>query len=110
MKMFFFLPQQDCPKSILTSCTMYGSRRLTYHHGDLATSVREQVEASKKVEVDPSTAFWGIPFSTTEDCIGALPAATFKTGEERENKRIYNKTFDCYTARSGILYLLATTS
>lgn len=69
---------------------MYGSRRLTYHQGDRSTSVKEQVEASKKVEVDPSTAFWGMPFSTTEDCMGALPAATFRTetGMEEKEKKI----------------------
>ena len=43
------------------------------------TSVREHVSESKKVEVDPSMAFCGIPPSATELCIGALPAATFST-------------------------------
>ena len=44
------------------------------------TSVRLQVERSKKVLVLPSTAFCGIPPSATLDCIGAFPAATFSTG------------------------------
>ncbi len=59
---------------------MYGSSRLTYHHGARSTSVRLHVSASKNVDVEPSTAFWGIPPSATELCIGALPAATLSTG------------------------------
>ena len=42
------------------------------------------------LEVEPSTAFWGIPPSTTELCIGALPAATLRT----EKKIIFFKK--CY--------------
>jgi len=30
----------------------------------------------------PSTAFCGIPPSATLDCIGALPAATFRTKQD----------------------------
>ena len=50
------------------------------------TSVREHVSESKKVEVDPSMAFCGIPPSATELCIGALPAATFSTEMELKVK------------------------
>ena len=39
----------------------------------------EHVSVSKKVEVDPSMAFCGMPPSATELCIGALPAATLST-------------------------------
>ena len=39
----------------------------------------EHVSESKKVEVEPSMAFCGMPPSATELCIGALPAATFST-------------------------------
>ena len=57
----------------------------THHQGALSTSVRVHVSLSKKVEVDPSTAFCGIPPSATELCIGALPAATFNTGNIKKD-------------------------
>ena len=43
---------------------------------------------SKKVEVEPSIAFCGMPPSATELCIGALPAATFRTEMENENRYV----------------------
>ncbi len=44
------------------------------------------VSLSKKVDVDPSTAFCGIPPSLTELCMGALPAATFKTEKDKKTE------------------------
>ena len=46
------------------------------------------------MEVEPSTAFCGIPPSMTELCIGALPAATFKT-ETEKNKCLIKQAKDC---------------
>lgn len=37
------LPQQDLPKSKRTNCTMYGSKRFTYHHGTRSDLVSEHV-------------------------------------------------------------------
>lgn len=58
---------------------MYGSNKLTYHQGDLSGLVNEQVSWLKKPDVDPSMAFCGTPDPSVEICIGAFPAATFKT-------------------------------
>lgn len=73
------LPQHGLPKSSRTNCTMYGSRRFTYHHGDFSCFVSEQVSAWKKDDVEPSMAFWGIPGPSVEICMGAFPAATLRT-------------------------------
>jgi len=55
---------------------------LTYHQGDRSAFVREQVSGVKKAEVEPSMAFCGAPAPSVEICMGALPAATFKTAEK----------------------------
>lgn len=39
------LPQQAFPKSRRTNCTMYGSSKLTYHHGTRSDLVNEHVSA-----------------------------------------------------------------
>ena len=73
------LPQQDLPKSKRTNCTIYGSRRLTYHQGERSGLVNEHVSGVKKADVEPSMAFCGVPEPSVEICIGALPAATLST-------------------------------
>lgn len=72
-------PQHDLPKSKRTNCTIYGSNRLTYHQGTRSGFVNEHVSAEKNADVEPSIAFCGMPEPSVEICIGALPAATFKT-------------------------------
>lgn len=78
------LPQHDFPKSNRTNCTMYGSRRFTYHHGTRSDFVSEHVSVEQKDEVDPSMAFCGMPGPSVEICIGAFPAATFKTAMSKK--------------------------
>lgn len=73
---------------------MYGSRRFTYHHGDFSGFVSEQVSAWKKEDVDPSMAFWGIPAPSVEICIGAFPAATFRTVNKNRQRWVINKADD----------------
>lgn len=73
------LPQHDLPKSKRTNCTIYGSSRFTYHHGERSALVNEQVSGVKNADVEPSMAFCGAPAPSVDICIGALPAATFKT-------------------------------
>lgn len=63
---------------------MYGSRRFTYHHGTRSDFVSEHVSAEKNDEVDPSMAFCGMPAPSVEICIGAFPAATFKTAKKKK--------------------------
>lgn len=63
---------------------MYGSRRFTYHQGVLSAFVNVQVSLLKNALVLPSIAFWGIPPESVLICMGALPAATFRT--EKNNK------------------------
>lgn len=88
------LPQQDLPKSKRTNCTIYGSRRFTYHQGTRSGFVSEHVSDEKNDEVDPSMAFCGMPGPSVDICIGAFPAATFKTVEEekRETKKLISPT------------------
>lgn len=83
---FIYSPPEAFPKSKRTNCTMYGSSRFTYHHGDFSCLVREQVSAWKKEDVDPSIAFWGIPEPSVEICMGAFPAATLRTVNREEQK------------------------
>lgn len=78
---------------------MYGSRRLTYHQGERSTSVKLHVSDVKKLLVLPSTARSGTPPKATLDCIGALPAATFKT--RKKNKEDY-VNFDGILDQSSI--------
>jgi hypothetical protein len=78
------LPQHDLPKSKRTNCTMYGSRRFTYHQGIRSDFVSEHVSDEKNDEVDPSMAFCGIPGPSVDICIGAFPAATFNTAKIKE--------------------------
>lgn len=73
------LPQQAVPKSMRTICTRYGSNRFTYHQGECSTSVIVQVLAWKYDEVEPSTAFWALPWPAVDDCMAALPSPTFST-------------------------------
>lgn len=73
------LPQQALPKSSLTNCTMYGSNRLTYHHGVRSGLVSVHVSGLKNELVLPSMAFCGNPPGSELICIGAFPAATFST-------------------------------
>lgn len=75
---------------------MYGSRRLTYHHGTRSDLVSEHVSGVKNADVDPSIAFCGIPVPSVDICMGALPAATFNT------KRI-NKEQKCVNYNNNIL-------
>lgn len=65
---------------------MYGSNKFTYHHGTRSDLVSEHVSAEKKADVEPSIAFCGIPLPSVEICMGALPAATFRTAKERDKK------------------------
>lgn len=46
------------------------------------------MSAEKKADVDPSIAFCGIPLPSVEICMGALPAATFRTAKERDKKTL----------------------
>lgn len=41
----YYLPQHALPKSSRTNCTMYGSSKLTYHHGTRSGFVNEHVSA-----------------------------------------------------------------
>lgn len=79
------LPQQGVPKSRRTSCTMYGSSRLTYHQGTRSGLVSVHVSVLKAADVLPSRARCGTPPSSVDTCIGAFPAATFSTAEEYQN-------------------------
>lgn len=58
---------------------MYGSKRLTYHHGDRSGLVNEHVSGVKNADVEPSMAFCGAPVPSVDICMGALPAATLST-------------------------------
>lgn len=81
--MKFHLPQHDFPKSNRTNCTMQGSNKLTYHQGTRSALVNEHVSAEKNDEVEPSMAFCGMPEPSVDICIGAFPAATFKTAKQK---------------------------
>lgn len=88
-----YLPPEAFPKSSRTNCTMYGSRRFTYHQGDFSTLVREHVSAWKNAEVEPSIAFWGIPEPSVEICMGAFPAATFRTVNKNDGGEVFGQQF-----------------
>jgi len=64
---------------------MYGSSRFTYHQGTRSARVRVQVSTLKKELVLPSMAFCGMPPRSELICIGAFPAAPFKTAKKKKS-------------------------
>lgn len=85
---------------------MYGSRRLTYHHGTRSDLVSEHVSGVKNADVDPSIAFCGIPVPSVDICMGALPAATFNTMRINKEQNCVNNNDNFCNYNATVSYYL----